>query len=156
MKKLIVAILYLGTASFLLTAPPAAGAEPGMFTVDAVDKQLLGTWFLQPGTKQYETHVRTREGKLEVTEKLSPGEYRVSASSKFVDQIKYGYEWSSGPCSGKTTCRDADSSSGILKISGSSLTISYSNPEWSDDRLTLSGGKLSGKDNFGPMVYIKK
>jgi hypothetical protein len=156
MKKLIVAVLCFGIASFLLTAPPATGAEPGVFTEDSVDKQLLGIWFLQPGTKQYETHIRTREGKLEVTEKLSPGEYRVSASSRFMDQIRYGYEWSSGPCSGKTTCRDADSSSGTLKISGSSVTISYSNPEWSDDRLTLSGRKLSGKDNFGPMVYIKK
>ncbi len=156
MKKLSIAVLYLATASFLLTPPPTAGTEPGIFEADAYDEQLLGTWILQPAMRHYETHVRTREGKLIVTEKLSPGAYSVTASSRFIDQIKPGYEWSSGPCSGKKTCRDADSSSGTLTISGSEVTISYSNQEWSDDRLTLSGRKLSGSDNFGPMVYVKK
>jgi hypothetical protein len=156
MKKLIIAVLYLGTASLLFTLAPTASAEPEMSALDPYDEQLFGTWTLQPGMKQYETHVRTREGKLNVTEKLSPGKYSVSASSKFLDQIKPGFEWSGGPCSGMTTCRDADSSDGTLSISGSAITISYSNPEWSDDQLTLVDGKLSGKDSFGPMIYVKK
>jgi len=156
MTRLFVTALYLGSALFLITPPPTVGDEPAVFTKDRYDEQLLGTWILKPGTKQYETHVRTREGKFSVTEKLAPGAYSVSASSRFVDQIKPGYEWSSGPCSGKKTCRDADSSSGTLEISGSSVTISYTNPEWSDDRLTLSGGTLSGSDSFGPMIYTKK
>lgn len=156
MKKLIIAVLYLGTASFLFSPPPTAGAEPEVSALDPYAERLLGTWTLQPAMKQYETHVRTREGKLNVTEKLSPGEYRVTASSKFLDQIKPGFEWSGGPCSGKQTCRDADSSDGTLSISGSAVTISYSNPEWSDDQLTLGDRKLSGEDSFGPMIYVKK